>query len=134
MIGDIVQIIANNMWLRPNSEHIIANAPTQATERVRQIIKDAERKNHPASLGLALSWAPGVFIWVDDIQAAEEHVDWLRTHAETHSLRPYLAVARGYEGTLAIARGNARAGVEDIHSCLEQLHSCPCSSTPAIEE
>jgi len=29
LIGDIVQIIANNMWLRPNSEHIIANAPNQ---------------------------------------------------------------------------------------------------------
>src|ERR1700751_440995 len=69
--------------------------PPHATERVRQTIKDAERKNHPASLGLALSWAPGIFLWVGDLASAEEHADWLISHAESHSFRPYLAVALG---------------------------------------
>lgn len=76
--------------------------PAQATERVRQTIKDAEGKNHPASLGLALSWAPGIFLWIGDLRSAEEHADWLISHSESHSLGPYLAVARGYKGKLAI--------------------------------
>jgi hypothetical protein len=92
-------------------------------ERVRQTIKDAESKRHPASLGLALSWAPGLFLWVGDLHSAEEHADWLHSHAEYHSLRPYIAVARGYKGALALGRGNATAGVEDLRGCLEQLHA-----------
>ena len=105
--------LARNLWLQGH--------PSQATERVRLTIKDAERKN-PVSLGLALSWAPGIFLWVGDLPSAEEHADWLTAHAESHSLGPYLAVARGYKGALAIGRGDARVGVENLQGCLEQLH------------
>jgi hypothetical protein len=42
---------------------------------------------------------------------------------ESHSLGPYLAVARGYKGALAIGRGDARVGVEDLQACLAQLHA-----------
>jgi predicted ATPase/DNA-binding winged helix-turn-helix (wHTH) protein len=107
--------LARNLWLQGH--------PAPAVERVRQTIKDAESKRHPASLGLALSWAPGLFLWVGDLHSAEEHADWLHSHAEYHSLRPYIAVARGYKGALALGRGNATAGVEDLRGCLEQLHA-----------
>jgi len=106
--------LARNLWLQGH--------PAQATRRIRETINDAESKSHPASLGLALSWAPGLFLWTGDLQSAEEHADWLLSHAESHSLRPYLAVARGYKGALAIRRGDARAGVEDLQGCLGQLH------------
>jgi predicted ATPase/DNA-binding winged helix-turn-helix (wHTH) protein len=107
--------LARNLWLQ--------GYPAQATARVRQTIKDAEHKNHPASLGLALSWAPGLFLWIGDLQAAEEHADWLMSHAESHSLRPYLAVARAYRGALAIERDDPRGGVENLQDCLGQLHA-----------
>jgi predicted ATPase/DNA-binding winged helix-turn-helix (wHTH) protein len=107
--------LARNLWLQGH--------PAQATERVRQTIRDAESKRHPASLGLALSWAPGMFLWIGDLQSAEEHADWLLSHAESHSLRPYLAVARGYKGALAVDRGDASVGVEDLQACLEELHA-----------
>jgi predicted ATPase/DNA-binding winged helix-turn-helix (wHTH) protein len=107
--------LARNLWLQGH--------PAQATERVRQTIRDAERKDHPASLGLALSWAPEIFLWIGDLQSAEEYSDWLLSHSESYSLRPYLAVARGYRGSLAIGRGDARIGVEDLQNCLEQLHA-----------
>ncbi|HEY4080098.1 MAG TPA: transcriptional regulator, partial [Burkholderiaceae bacterium] len=48
---------------------------------------------------------------------------WLISHAQSYSLRPYLAVARGYKGMLAIARGEASVGVESLRLCLEQLHA-----------
>ena len=107
--------LARNLWLQGH--------PARAMERVRQTIKDAESKRHPASLGLALSWAPGLFLWVGDLQSAEEHADWLHSHAEYHSLRPYLAIALGYKGALALGRGDARTGVVDLRRCLEQLHA-----------
>jgi predicted ATPase len=107
--------LARNLWLQGH--------PAQAAERVLQTIRDAERKNHPASLGLALSWAPEIFLWIGNLQNAEDYTDWLRSHSESHSLRPYLAVARGYKGSLAIRRGDARSGVEDLQHCLGQLHA-----------
>jgi tetratricopeptide (TPR) repeat protein len=107
--------LARNRWLQ--------GYPAQARERVHQTIKDAERKNHPASLGLALSWAPGIFLWIGDLRTAEEHADWLISHAESHSLGPYLAVGRGYKGTLAIVRGEAGLGVENLRGSLDQLHA-----------
>jgi predicted ATPase/DNA-binding winged helix-turn-helix (wHTH) protein len=107
--------LARSLWMQGH--------PAQATERVRQTIKDAERKKHPASLGLALSWAPGIFLWIGDLRSAEDHADWLISHAEAHSLAPYLAVARGYKGALAIGRGDARGGVENLQGSLKQLHA-----------
>ena len=107
--------LARNLWLQGH--------PTQARDCVRQTIKEAEYKNHPASLGLALSWAPGMFLWIGDLLSAEEHADWLISHAESHSLGPYLAVARGYKGMLAVSRGESRIGVEILRRCLGQLHA-----------
>ena len=43
------------------------------------------------------------------------------SHAESHSLGPYLAVGRGYKGALAVRKGDARGGVESLKACLEQL-------------
>jgi tetratricopeptide (TPR) repeat protein len=97
--------------------------PAQARERLNRTIRDAGRKNHPASLGLALSWAPGIFLWIGDLRSAEEHADWLIAHAKSHSLGPYLVVGRAYEGMMAIGRGNPRAGVDEIQGCLGQLHA-----------
>lgn len=107
--------LARNLWLQGD--------PARATSRVRQTIKDAGRKGHPASLGLALSWAPEVFIWIGDLGGAEEHADWLVSHATSHSLGPYLAVGCGYKAVLAIRRGDAGSGVESLRCCLEQLHA-----------
>jgi predicted ATPase/DNA-binding winged helix-turn-helix (wHTH) protein len=107
--------LARNLWLQGH--------PAQGLERLRQTIRDAERNNQPASLGLALSWAPEIFLWTGDLGGAEEYTDWLRSHAESHSLRPYLAVAGGYRGTLAIGRGDASTGVEELQSCLARLHA-----------
>jgi predicted ATPase/DNA-binding winged helix-turn-helix (wHTH) protein len=107
--------LARNLWLQ--------GYPARARQCVRQTIDDAERKNHPASLGLALSWAPGIFLWIGDLAGAEAHADWLISYADSHSFRPYLAVALGYKGMLAIAQGEASIGVERLRHGLNQLHA-----------
>jgi hypothetical protein len=86
-------------------------------------MKDAESRNHPASLGLALAWALGTFLWAGDLESVEQHADRLIAHATSHSLRPYLTVARAYRGILAIRRSDAAGGVANLRSCLEELHA-----------
>lgn len=70
-----------------------------------------------------MSWVPAIFIWVGDLRNGQEHADWLITHAESHSLGSYLHVGHGYQGTLAICSGDAKAGVETLQHCLKHLHS-----------
>jgi predicted ATPase/DNA-binding winged helix-turn-helix (wHTH) protein len=97
--------------------------PTQAVEEAHRTLDDAQRSNNPASLAVILSWIPGILIWVGDLRSAQKHVDWLMPHAESHSLSPYLHVGRAYKAVLAICRGNAKAGVEDLRECLNHLHA-----------
>jgi len=107
--------LARTLWLQ--------GRPAKALERMRQTIRDAERSDQPVSLDLALFWAPAMFLWVGDLQNAEEYADRLISHGETHFLRPFLAAGRGYKGALAIRRGDAGVGVEHLRGCLEQLHA-----------
>jgi predicted ATPase len=70
-----------------------------------------------------LVWAISVFLWVGEIERADAYTDRLIAHAESHSLGPYLAVAQGYKGALAICRGDARAGVARLQNAMAALHA-----------
>jgi predicted ATPase/DNA-binding winged helix-turn-helix (wHTH) protein len=107
--------LARTLWLQGH--------PDQAVERARQTVRDAERLDHPVTLTIVLHWAASVFLWIGDLANAEKHIDWFISRAETHSLGPYLAVGRGLKGELAIRRGDAKNGVEDVRDCLEKLHA-----------
>jgi predicted ATPase/DNA-binding winged helix-turn-helix (wHTH) protein len=108
--------LARTLWLQGH--------PAQAAERMHQTIRDVERRDNMVfSLGFALFWAPGVFLWVGDLRSAEEYADRLISHGETHVRKHNLAVGRAYKGALAILRGDASGGVESLKGCLEQLHA-----------
>jgi predicted ATPase len=64
-----------------------------------------------------LNGAISVFLWTGDLESAEEHIDWFMAHAEAHSMAPYLIVGRGFRGELAIRRGEAKDGVENLLRC-----------------
>jgi tetratricopeptide (TPR) repeat protein len=97
--------------------------PAQAVDRAHQAIEDAERMDHPVSLAIVLNWAASVFLWVGNLDCAEEHIDCFIAHAESHSLGPYIAVGQGHKGALAIRRGDAKGGVESLQLCLEKIHA-----------
>lgn len=101
----------------------VLGRPAQAADRARATIKDAERGTNPASLAVALAWAPDVFVWTGDFASADAYADRLVAHAQSHSLGPYLYVGHGYKGTLAIHRGDAKFGVETLQDCLERCRA-----------
>ena len=107
--------LARNLWLQGH--------PAQAVELARQTVQDAARMGRPLTLSIALNCAVTVFLWRGDLQSAEEHTDWLISHAESHSLTPFLAVGRGFRGELAIRRRDAIGGVENLQSCLKELNA-----------
>jgi tetratricopeptide (TPR) repeat protein len=70
-----------------------------------------------------LNCAVTLFLWRGDLKSAEDHTDWLISHAESHALTTFLAVGRGFRGELAIRRGDAEGGVESLQGCLQQLRA-----------
>lgn len=107
--------LARTLWLQGH--------PAQAVERARQTVTDAASTDHPVTLSIALIWAVSVFLWTGDLQSAEGHMDWFISRAKSYSLGPYLAVGRGFRGQLAIRLGDAKGGVENLQSCLAELHA-----------
>jgi predicted ATPase/DNA-binding winged helix-turn-helix (wHTH) protein len=110
-------ILARTLWLQGH--------PAQAMERARQTVKEAAGMDHSLTLAIALIWGISVFLWTGDLHSAEEHIDWLIASSESHSLAPYLAVGRGFQGELAIRRGDAKDGVDSLLGNLQKLHAMP---------
>ncbi|MBZ9656909.1 ATP-binding protein [Phyllobacterium lublinensis] len=110
-------ILARNLWLQGFAD--------QALERVNLTLSEAANKDHPLTLSIALIWAASLLLWTGDLDGADQYIDWLLSRAEPHSLGPYLAVARGLKGELAVRRGHARDGIGALQEALEKLHAAP---------
>jgi predicted ATPase/DNA-binding winged helix-turn-helix (wHTH) protein len=110
-------ILARTLWLQGH--------PDLAAERARQTVRGAAAMDHALTLSISLVWAISVFLWNGDLQSAEQHIDWLISRSESHSLAPYLAVGTGFKGELAIRRGDAKSGVEALQDSMQKLHAMP---------
>lgn len=107
--------MARNLWLQ--------GFPEQAEDRARKVIESAARTDRPAALTVVLGWAISVFLWNGNWDQAQEHIDTLVHQAETNSLGPFIAAGRARRGELAILRGDAGEGVEDLRSSLAAIHA-----------
>ena len=110
-------VLARTLWLQGH--------PDQAVERARQSVEEAAAMDHSVTLSIALIWAISCSCGPAICDSAEAHTDWLLSHAESHSLAPYLCGRTRLQGELAIRRGDARGGVESLQGCLEELHAAP---------
>jgi predicted ATPase/DNA-binding winged helix-turn-helix (wHTH) protein len=86
--------------------------PSQAVERARRILDEAQHIEHAVTLSIVLRHAAVLFLWIGDLQSAEEVIDWYVANARSHSFGPQVMVGRGLKAELAIRRGNAQTGVE----------------------
>jgi hypothetical protein len=107
--------LARTLWLQGH--------PDQAVEHAHQAIEAAASIDHPVTLSVVLIRAIYLFMWIGEVATAEKLLDRFVTHAESHSLGPYLAVGNGYKGLLAVRRGDATGGVESLRGALAELHS-----------
>lgn len=108
-------ILARNLWLQGH--------PEQAAALARRTIEDAIERDHSLTLCIALLCGIAVSLWSGDLVTAHERVERLIARAESYSLAPYVFVARGFEGAVAIQRGNQQEGVGIVGRCLEKLHT-----------
>lgn len=111
-------------WIRVAriTTHCLQGQPAEARTAIDQAFSDVEGMQHPVSLAIVVNSAAAL-LWIGDLDAAEEHLDWLISRAEARSLEPYIHVGHAFRGELAICRGELKTGVEILQSRLERLHA-----------
>jgi predicted ATPase/DNA-binding winged helix-turn-helix (wHTH) protein len=110
-------ILARNLWLQGH--------PDAAIEWARKAVEEASAVGHSLTLAVTSIWAISVFLWTGELQSAVAYIDLLISRAESHSLAPYLLVARGFKSEVAIRRGDPKGGVESLQDSLQRLHATP---------
>lgn len=88
--------LAFTLWLAGDTE--------QAHRVARQTVRETAQLEHGISQCIALVWAAIIYLWSDDLEAAEEAVDTLAARAEASALAPYIFAAEGFRGALDFER------------------------------
>lgn len=110
-------ILARTLWFQGH--------PAEAVAQARRTIDDAAKLDHSLTLAIALIWGISVFLQTDDLETAQDHIEWLVSRAGAHSLTPYLAVGRAFGAELAIRRGDVEDGIGTLEECLKSLRDAP---------
>jgi len=101
----------------------IQGFPDRAARLARQALDEAQEREHPVNLCIAMIYSITVLLWNRDIQEASLHIERLLTHANRYSLAPYHAVGVALKGELAILRSEHATGVLLLRQALAALRS-----------
>lgn len=107
--------LARTLWLE--------GYPDRAVMVANQAVQLAEAANHPVTLCVTLIWAASVFLWVGDLDSAEEYIERFSAQADRHSLAPYQAAALGFQGELLVKRRDPETGIRLLRGSLERLQA-----------
>jgi len=107
--------LARVLWLRGFSD--------QALRIAQKTIDEAASQGQAVSICVSLMYCAPVFFWTGDSLKAAHYVEELITYARRYSLEPYRASGVALKGIIAIARGDAIAGLHLLQSAMESLHA-----------
>jgi predicted ATPase len=96
--------------------------PDQAMRTAESSIEDARATNHALTLcyALALAACP-ITLLVGDLAAAEHFTGTLLDHSTKYALARWRALGRGYQGLLAIKRGDVATGLPLLRAGFDEL-------------
>jgi len=110
----IRSISARNLW--------VLGYPEQAMATAEESVQEAESLNHPFTLCYVLMSCVMVPLETGDWQRAQELIQRLSTIATKHHLFTYARASVGWQGCLAISRGDVSRGVELLQTALAAMH------------
>jgi predicted ATPase/DNA-binding winged helix-turn-helix (wHTH) protein len=102
--------------------HWVQGLLDQSARLARNLLVETQRRDHPLSLCLALTWCGcQIPLWLGDLETAGRSIAQLKDHAEQYSFSGYYAYASGFEGQLFAKRGDFALAERQLRSCLESL-------------
>jgi predicted ATPase len=106
--------LARILWLQ--------GFPDRAMREAERSVNDARAAEHAISFSYALHRAAcPVPLWNGDLAAAGHCADMLLEHAKRHALAHWQLYGWGYQGAVAIRRGDVATGLRLLRSCYEEL-------------
>ena len=106
--------LARILWLQ--------GFPDRAMREAEHSVDDARKAEHAISFSYALHRAAcPIALWNGDVAAAGHYADMLLDHARRHALVHWKLYGWGYQGAVAIRRGDIATGLRLIRSCFEEL-------------
>ena len=85
-------------------------------------VNDARATEHAISFSYALHRAAcPVALWNRDLAAAGHYADMLLDHAKRHALAHWQLYGLGYQGAVAIRRGDVADGLRLLRWCFKEL-------------
>jgi predicted ATPase len=106
--------LARILWLQ--------GFPDRAMREAEHSVNDARATEHAISLSYALHRAAcPVALWNGDLAAADHKADMLLDHAKRHALAHWQLYGWGYQGAVAIRRGDVATGLRLLRSCYKEL-------------
>jgi predicted ATPase len=110
----IKSILALNLW--------VLGYPEQAAAMAEEAVQEAGDLNHPFILCYVLISSVVVPLETGDWQRAEELIHRLSSISTKHQLLTYARAAVGWQGRLAVSRGDLSRGIELLQTALAALH------------
>jgi predicted ATPase/DNA-binding winged helix-turn-helix (wHTH) protein len=110
----IRSILARNLW--------VLGYPEQAMATTEKAVQEAGDLNHPHPLCYVLMSCAVVPLETGDWQRAEELIHRVSTIATKHHLFSYARASVGWQGRLAVSRGDLSRGIELLQTALAALH------------
>jgi predicted ATPase len=102
------------LWLR--------GFPDRAIREAEHSVSDARATGHAISFSYALHRAMcPIALWNGDLATAGQYADTLLDHAKRHSLVHWQLYGWGYQGAVAIRRGDVASGLRLLRSCFKEL-------------
>src|SRR6202044_1706080 len=98
--------LGRSLWLLGKAD--------EARSAAARVVQEAETFGHPIPLAIALAGIAPVFVWTGELEVAQAHVNRLTEHTAQHSMSIHAAVGRGFQGQLAVERGDHSAGLEAL--------------------
>jgi predicted ATPase len=96
--------------------------PDRAIREAERSVNDARAAEHAISFSHALHRAAyAVALWNGDLAAAGHYADMLLEHAKRHALAHWQLYGWGYQGAVAIRRGDVATGLRLLRSCFKEL-------------
>jgi hypothetical protein len=107
-------LLAHNLWL--------LGYPEQALVMASEAVQEAADLNQPITFCYVLNSGVIVALEAGNWQRAEELIHRLSTIATKHELLTYVRASVGWQGRLAVSRGDLSRGVELLQTALAALH------------
>jgi predicted ATPase/DNA-binding winged helix-turn-helix (wHTH) protein len=107
-------LLARNLW--------VLGYPEQAAAMAEEAVQEADNPDQPFSLCYVLMSCVIVPLESGDWEKAEELIHRLSSVATKHHLLTYARASVGWQGRLAVSRGDLSRGIELLQTALAALH------------